>query len=160
MAAGYLPTSYQTRKGVETGGLVILGLLALDGALFPVWLWVLGIFLGRLPKPELRMRPTFFHFSFAYATAYSLLCLPVIFASDVRAEIVVPLHLLAMFCLGYMFYFVAKSLATVNKGRRVSGSEYGQPFGWLMMYPIGIWKIQPRINQLYAEERNECGGES
>jgi hypothetical protein len=62
-----------------------------------------------------------------------------------------------MFCLFYVFYFVARSLIIVNKGRQVLLSEYAEPLVLLLLYPIGVWRIQPRINQLYAQRTNEKG---
>jgi hypothetical protein len=69
-------------------------------------------------------------------------------------ETVLPLHLFAIFCMFYIFYFVAKSLVMVNKGRQVAFGDYAKSLILLFLFPIGVWRIQPRINQLYAQSRN------
>ena len=66
-------------------------------------------------------------------------------------QVVFPLHLFATFCFFYVFYFVAKSLVTVNKRKEVFIGDYAKSWILLCLFPIGVWFIQPRINQLYTE---------
>ena len=80
-----------------------------------------------------------------------LIFFPVMFAFEPPVQLLVPLHLFAIFCLLYIFYFVARSLVAVNKGRLVSLADYAMSLILVMLYPIGVWRIQPRINQLYAQ---------
>ena len=64
----------------------------------------------------------------------------------------VPLSLLAVFCMFYNLYFVAKNLVTAETGRSASFSNYAGPFFLLWFFLIGVWFIQPRINRLYTEQ--------
>ena len=63
---------------------------------------------------------------------------------------VLPLHFFALYCLFYLWQFVAKNLAIAEKGKEVEFPQYMWLFLLLWFFPIGIWFLQPRINQLYA----------
>jgi hypothetical protein len=62
--------------------------------------------------------------------------------------IILPLHLFAMFCIFYCLYFVAKTIKTAELQREVSFSDFVGEFFMLWFYPIGIWILQPKINQI------------
>jgi len=59
-------------------------------------------------------------------------------------------HLFSMFCLFYCLYFIAKALKTVELQRPVTFSDYAGEFFLLWFYPVGVWILQPRINQIFA----------
>jgi hypothetical protein len=101
------------------------------------------------------MKLSFFRFALVFAPVYMVLFFPVDFVSEPPAEIIAPLHLLATFCFFCLFYFLARSAVTVNKGKQVSLNDYAKPLILLCLFPIGVWSIQPRINQLYAQNRSE-----
>jgi hypothetical protein len=62
---------------------------------------------------------------------------------------ILPFQFLAMFCMLYCFYFVAKSLKTVELQRPVTFNDYAGEFFLIMLFIIGIWFIQPRINKIF-----------
>jgi hypothetical protein len=62
--------------------------------------------------------------------------------------IILPLHFFSMFCIFYSIYFVAKTYKTVELQREVSFSDFAGEFFMIWFYPIGIWIIQPKINQI------------
>ncbi len=120
---------------------------------FMGWLWSVGKFLRAVVKPSLRMNIGFFHLSVGYATLYLLTALPLLFTRIPPSEaVILPLHFFALFCLGYISYFVSKNLVMKNKNRSVVFGDYALDFLMLLAFPVGVWSIQPRINQLYAEE--------
>ena len=61
------------------------------------------------------------------------------------------LYLVLIVCMIYCFYFVAKSLKAVEFQRPVSFRDYAVEFYSLLFFPIGIWVIQPRINEMFDE---------
>lgn len=65
--------------------------------------------------------------------------------------IVLPIHLLSMFCIFYSLYFVAKTFKTVELQREVKFSDFVGEFFMIWFYPIGIWIIQPKINKMIEE---------
>ena len=68
---------------------------------------------------------------------------PAIFA------LIIPLHLFSMSCIFYCLYFNAKALKTVEWQKPVTFSDFAGEFFLIWFFPIGIWIIQPRINQLF-----------
>ncbi|WP_299760241.1 hypothetical protein [uncultured Pontibacter sp.] len=64
------------------------------------------------------------------------------------AAIIVPLHLLSMFCIFYTLYFVAKTIKTVELQREVNFSDFAGEFFMIWFYPIGVWILQPKINAI------------
>jgi hypothetical protein len=62
--------------------------------------------------------------------------------------IIIPLHLFSMFCIFYSLYFVAKTFKTVELQREVSFSDFAGEFFMIWFYPIGIWIVQPKINNM------------
>jgi hypothetical protein len=94
------------------------------------------------------MNLSFFRVALVFVPVYLAVFFPVVLIAEPPSQIIAPLHLFATFCIFYAFYFVARSLVTVNKGRQVSFGDYAKPLILLLLFPIGVWSIQPRINQL------------
>jgi hypothetical protein len=57
-----------------------------------------------------------------------------------------------MVCLFYLLYFVSKNLVLTEAGKQVSFYEYAGPFFLLWFFPMGVWIVQPKVNQLYEEK--------
>ncbi|WP_426062043.1 hypothetical protein [Hymenobacter sp. B1770] len=65
------------------------------------------------------------------------------------------LHLSSMAGIFYCLYFTAKALKTVERNAPVPLSEYVGEFFLLWFYPVGLWMLQPRVNQLFAATPTE-----
>jgi hypothetical protein len=154
-ASVYTPTTFNSWKQLGPGAFICLGLMVLDTLCLLAWLLAIGWFLNSLQKPTVRLNLSFFRVASIYTPIYMLVFFIVILTSEPPMQIIFTLHLFAMFCIFYVFYFVARSLTIVNKGRQVLLGEYAEPLVLLLLYPIGVWRIQPRINQLYAQGTNE-----
>ena len=137
---------------VGPAGFLYLGVGLLEmGCLF-VWLRSLGSFLNSSQRPDLKLKTRIF----GIATIYPFVYVPVfsfdlLVGRDMPTAILLPLHLLAMSCFIYAFAFVAKSLVIANRCKRAVLRDYALQFFQLWFFPVGVWWIQPRINQLYAE---------
>jgi hypothetical protein len=53
-----------------------------------------------------------------------------------------------MFCIFYALYFNAKALKAVEWQKKVTLSDYVGDFFLIWFFPIGLWFIQPRINNI------------
>lgn len=67
--------------------------------------------------------------------------------------LMIPLHLLAVFCQCYTFYALAKSIKTIELNRKVTFSDYLGEFLLLWFFPVGIWILQPKINAILNNRR-------
>jgi len=68
--------------------------------------------------------------------------------------LIIPFHFLAVACHFYTLYFIAKSLKSVELQRNPVLGEYVAEFVLTWFFMIGVFFIQPRINQIFAEETN------
>ncbi|MFD2892692.1 hypothetical protein ACFS5J_11790 [Flavobacterium chuncheonense] len=66
---------------------------------------------------------------------------------------IIPLHLLSMFCLFHNLYFCAKTIKTIELKREVSFNDYIGEFFLMWFNFIGIWILQPRINNIISQEK-------
>jgi hypothetical protein len=122
---------------------------------FLAWLWVLGRFLWSVASPNLRLNIKRFRLSLIYPLAYAVLFAVAMQRAPTQLPTwIIPLHLLAMFCMFYNLYFVAKALRLAEVQKPLGFYDYSGPFFLLWFFPIGIWVIQPRINRLYALHPN------
>ncbi len=66
---------------------------------------------------------------------------------SIYAFAIFPMHLYSMYSLFYALYFVSKHLS-MSEGKSGKFEDFLGYFFMLWFYPIGIWTIQPKINQL------------
>lgn len=144
-----------TAESLGIAGLISWAVIGLAQLSIAVWLWSLGSFLTSIAPPTLRLSFGIFRFALIYTPVY-LFAFNVFFG-DLRPQIIAfifPLHLLAMFCLVYSLYFVAKSLVSAERGEPVSFSSYAGVLFLIWFFPIGVWSVQPRVNRLYADKKS------
>lgn len=70
---------------------------------------------------------------------------------NVSGFIVIP-HLLAMASIFYSLGFTAKQLAKLEHGKDVAFFTYSGPLFLFWFFPVGVWFLQPKINQLLGEK--------
>jgi hypothetical protein len=140
-------------NGVPKTGPLLWCVSGLVELLFLGWLWSMGSFLSSIVHPALRLNTGFFQFALIYPLlyvpgfiAFFQKPLPLLFA------VVIPLHLVAMFCMLYNLYFVSKSLVLAETGKSASFYDYAGPFFLVWFFPVGVWFVQPRINCLFARK--------
>jgi hypothetical protein len=133
-------------------GILFWFAMALFGFSFVAWFWSMGSFLGSIVRPELKLKPALFHFALIYPVFYAFFFFEYVLTPKTSSgSLIVPLHLLAIFCVLYIMYFDSKSLALVEREVPLSFSDWAVPFFLLWFFPFGVWIIQPKINRLYIE---------
>ncbi len=131
-------------------------LMAIFMSVFMTWFWSLGTGLNKLVSLEIRPSSKFFRFGIIYTGAYTLLftviMLNLLESGNPGGKIIliVPFHFLAMFCMFYGIYFIAKNLVMAEKNAMAKFDDFAGPFFLLWFFPVGIWIVQPRINKLVA----------
>lgn len=63
-----------------------------------------------------------------------------------------PLSFLSMFGMFYVVYFAAKRIKTVELQAIPRFEDWIGEFFLIAFFPIGIWILQPRINELYENQ--------
>ena len=138
------------------------------------WQWAVVIGLNEKIRPELRFGLNRFKIFFILPLIYMLLMIlgvsyliseiiPPLINDEVVPDVsslgfwiavIIPLHFFAIFCMFHTMYFVAKTIKTAELKRKVTFSDFVSEFFLIWFFPIGIWVLQPRINQLVDGEED------
>src|SRR5579862_698750 len=114
------------------------------------WLWFLGTSLNSLAHPNRRRSIRLFALALMISVFYAVvLCI-----SAQNPRVLNRIGLLAVVAAISSFYmvrFVARAFLFAETGKDPLGYEYIATFLLLVFFPFGIWVLQPRINELYAE---------
>jgi hypothetical protein len=141
-------------------------LICLCMAVFFGWFWALGVGLHARLSPTVKVNLTRFKIFLlipviyiTFMSIFTLFFLQIGPGDGDRFQgflyAIIPLHLFAMFCVFYCFYFIAKELKSVELQRSVTFGDFAGEFFLIWFYPIGIWIIQPRVNRLFEHEHEE-----
>jgi len=115
----------------------------------------MGAFVNSIVQPELRMKSGFFRVALIFPLCYFVFFIATFQnPSPGLLGVILPLHVFAMACMFYLLYFVSKSLVLAETSEPASFYDYAGPFILLWFFPVGIWIVQPRVNQLYSERKN------
>lgn len=132
-------------------------------AVFFGWMYTLGTQLVKKLPPGVRMNVGLFRILLAipviYTTAIAVMigflpAMPALVSDEETmnvAEVIVPLHLLSMFCMFYILYFNTKAFRSAELRRKVSFSDFMGEFFLFWFFPVGIWLLQPRISKLFED---------
>ena len=128
------------------------------------WFWSIAIGLQKYIPQEVKMKVKKFKIFFFIPLSYILFLMIYISGafsgmitngtanSDWIILIILPLHLLSMFCIFYSIYFVAKTIKTAELQKSTRFGDFIGEFFMLWFNFIGIWIIQPKVNKLYEKE--------
>lgn len=64
------------------------------------------------------------------------------------------LHLLSIICMFYNLFFISKALKSAETQDHVTGSDYVAEFFLTWFFPVGVWFLQPRINNIFNTHNN------
>lgn len=124
----------------------IVGMILAGGILFG-WFYMLGSALYKKLPTDKGMNITFFRFNLAIAFCYTVTSS--LFFASVNKLFILPLHFYAMFGVFYSMYFISKSLTIIETNENVKADRYLGTFFMLWFFPVGIWWVQPRINNIF-----------
>lgn len=128
------------------------------------WYWAIGMYFHKKAFDLTKMRIWIFNTIMAFTIVSLLFYTGLILIAEMEStdweanflfehiEKVMLFHFILICCLLYCLFFVAKTLKTVELKREVELKDYLGDFFLLLFYPIGIWKIQPRVNSLIKTE--------
>jgi hypothetical protein len=115
---------------------------------------------SKLPSGhDLKIRRFYFHvFSilpcfavlFSFADGISLINPKTNVLYDWAVYVVVPIQFLLMFSFLYAIWFIAKSIATIQKQRVVVFREYQNDFYLLWLPLVGVWWVHPKVRKIFS----------
>ncbi|HYF01850.1 MAG TPA: hypothetical protein VEC36_00625 [Patescibacteria group bacterium] len=120
-------------------------------AIFVGWLYSAGYLLFLKANGKVKLSLTKFRVAALYIVVYTaFFCW---FATSVFPDNpstlkgIFPFHILAMVAIVYVGRFTAMALKTVEMKRQAGFSDYSEVLFSLWLIPVGIWRIQPRIQR-------------
>lgn len=146
--------------------ITITATISIALVLFVVWFYTLvealhaklpkGVKMNLLLFKVFLMAPVFFMLQFTvtiYKTlhAMSIADTPDPAAVAINDPLLIPLFLLAMFCMFYCLLFAAKTFKSVELQREVDLPDYIAELFQLWYFPLGVWLLQPRINRIFSK---------
>lgn len=141
---------FNSVRSGDTPNMALLTLpTALIGILFFGWLWSVSSACFKALPPELASSPKPMQAALVYALVYLIFSGLFFFGpGNQPPAYVIVMHLLAMAAILYSLGFTAKQLTKLDQGIDVSFYSYSGPFFLFWFFPIGVWFIQPKVNQL------------
>ena len=126
-------------------------------AIFIAWFWALGTNTNQKVLEGIRPSPRLFRLALTYAFAYAVVfwmlsvLLSLLHASVGLYRVSPPFQLLAGLCLLYALYFIAKNFVMAERKEQVGFYDFAGPFFLILLCPIGVWFIQPRVNSMFQD---------
>jgi len=65
--------------------------------------------------------------------------------------IILPLYFYFIYALVYIIYFVSKALVSIEKNSEATFGKYVGLIFLIVLFPIGIWYIQPRVRAIFSK---------
>lgn len=125
-----------------------------------LWYWSIGIGLQKQIPENLKLNTNTFKICFLITLLFPIIlsCLFAYifsdpenflnFVSPIFVLYLVPLYIIAFLCSIYNMYFIAKTLKTAELKKQVKFGEFVGEFFIVMFYYVGIWVLQPKINEI------------
>lgn len=119
------------------------------------WMFSIGTWSNR-HLPESRRRSTLlFGVSLAlpiiYVLMYIILYIPLLESGGPSRPPLwlLPMHMFSMLGIFYGIWYTARQLKSLLENEDADFMIFSSTFFLLFIFPIGIWLIQPEVNQLY-----------
>ena len=130
------------------------------------WMWSVGVILNKKTPASLKMQVTYFKIAIlipfficsSLAIWYQITFgeygyqLDIIgFAFFILFIYVILLFIILLFPITYCIYFIAKTIKILELKRSPKISDYIYEIILIVAFPIGIWYLQPIINDIYKK---------
>lgn len=142
--------------------ILVMGLVSV---VFIGWLWSIGIGLQEKMPKELVMNTSLFKAALILPAVYFIGLFGfmwTLFSNIDRFlmetidfsffSIIFPIHILSMIAMVYSLYFAAKTIKTAEVQQEVSFGDFIGEFFMIWFFPIGVWMLQPKINEIYLHK--------
>jgi len=155
----FVPMILPTFMAPLSSGLLVFQVTTIAWMFIVVgWLYSVGIAANNKVPDELRRNPTLYRFGLMFAIIY-MCAVQFFFIGSLEAgkppeppAWLIPAHLLSMFFLFYGLLFTAKQFTTCEQQKNAKFLEHSGPFFLFWFCPLGVWFLQPKINDLFANK--------
>ena len=119
-----------------------------------VWIFMLGRTLNACIPRRNRLNETS---QKIFLFVFVVIFVPMVMFADIGIAfygIGILIPLLMLFSIVYLFYFASKALVSAEQGKRTSFKDHASEMFQLLFGWVGIWFIQPRINEMYNQNKH------
>lgn len=109
------------------------------------WIYMIVTTFSRKLPAEVNINMQRFNGSLFYTVAFQLLNT---ITPGVPSGVTLILSIVALVCTINVHYIAAKVLVAAERQRNVTFNDFSGDFFAFLFYPIGVWWLQPRINDL------------
>jgi hypothetical protein len=121
-------------------------------AIYAAWLWSISTYCLKNMPEELATSPLIMKAGLVYAGLYFIFGFTFLSRGNTGpVGILVVMHILAMVAMFYSLLFTSRQLVKLERKAHVRFYDYSGPFFMLWFFPIGVWFIQPKVNELLGE---------
>jgi len=135
--------------------IIVQLILVLWFSLYFGWHWTLGINLHKKLNEENMLNINFFLILFVFMIIYIGLSVIVPFLGNISVtffRVYSFLNLIGSLSFLYCVGFLAKALNSVEQNKTVSFKDWIGDMILILIFPVGIFVLQPRINEIFASD--------
>lgn len=124
------------------------------------WIFSIGLWANQDLPQDQQKNLTPFAIGFATPLVYIVMLILIYFPTlnpESRPQPpswMLPLHILSMMGIFYSIWFSARQYIALQRDHKVDNIIFSNTFFLMWIFPLGIWLIQPSVNQLFDKLEN------
>jgi hypothetical protein len=121
--------------------------LSFLGIPYLIWMYSIGIELNRKNTEHSGMNKIFLNILVGYPTIYLISAWILILTGNLNMDTILPFHFGAMFSIFLLMILTSRTIIKFEKREKLKESSGIGLFFGIWYYVIGIWYIQPKLNE-------------
>ena len=121
--------------------------LSLLGIPYMIWMYSIGIELNKKNQKSSGIDKILLNILVGYPTIYLISAWILIFSGNMNMDSILPFHFGAMFCIFLLMILTSRTIIKFEKEENLKESSGIGLFFGIWYYFIGIWYIQPKLNE-------------
>jgi hypothetical protein len=121
--------------------------LSLLGIPYMIWMYSIGIELNKKNQKDIGIKKILLNILVGYPTIYLISTWILILSGKMNMDTILPFHFGAMFCTFLLMILTSRTIIKFEKEENLKESSGIGLFFGIWYYFIGIWYIQPKLNE-------------
>jgi len=121
--------------------------LSLLGIPYLIWMYSIGIELNKKNTEHNGMNKILLNILVGYPMIYLISAWILILTGNMNMDTILPFHFGAMFCIFLLMILTSRTIIKFEKREKLKESSGIGLFFGIWCYFIGIWYIQPKLNE-------------
>lgn len=121
--------------------------LSLLGIPYMIWMYSIGIELNKKNQKDIGIKKILLNILVGYPTIYLIGTWILILSGKMNMDTILPFHFGAMFCIFLLMILTSRTIIKFEKEENLKESSGIGLFFGIWYYFIGIWYIQPKLNE-------------